>query len=126
MRVMIDTNIFDEIINDYEIISNAILSGKISIYFTSIQRREIEQIKDETKRELLLGLMKRLEANIIPTSFSFSHVDFSHFSFSTGEIVSEIENGNIKNHFDALIADSAFINGLQLPSNKCLCTILIL
>jgi len=117
MRVMIDTNIFDKIVNDFETIDTAISDGKLEVFFTSIQKREIEEIRDEKKREQLTNLMKKWEANVIPTSFSFRHIDFAHFSFASGEIMSEIERGNVKNHFDALIADAAFAEGLSLITN---------
>ena len=113
-RIMFDTNAFDELYKtspDFECIRK-----EYEIYITTIQEAEILNIPDsmKDKRAQILAIISQLGAKIVPTPFTWDHIDFSMFSFSSEPSYWTILKHTKGNKQDALIAATAIHNGCIL------------
>ena len=117
IRIMLDTNAFDKLIEVGGI--DVSYSEKIQFFITNIQIKELASIPDEKidKRINVFMMVCNLRPTIIPIAFSFSNLTFSHLKYSGGEIVSDIRKENGSNEKDALIADAAVKEGCILITN---------
>ena len=105
-RIMLDSNIFDEVAKNKSIFKTAVEHGIVDFYVTSIQIEEIASIPDtkKEKRICIFQSFTELRPRIVPTPFSFSRIDFANVSFEPGPDFSFIPNGSEK---DRLIAETA-------------------
>ena len=117
IRIMLDTNAFDKLLEAGGIDASNL--GKIQLFITSIQIKELASIQDKqiNKRINMFMMVCNLRPVIVPIAFSFSNLTFSHLKYSAGEIEGDIRKENGSNEKDALIADAAVREGCILITN---------
>lgn len=107
IRIMFDTNAFDKIKSDVPLLKNA--TEKYEFYITSIQIEELAAIPDDKKNIRISNLKNlcQIRPIVVPTPFTFDHVDFGCFTFHSEPKYSQFLNENKSNMNDALIAAAA-------------------
>jgi rRNA-processing protein FCF1 len=78
---MIDSNIFDKLDQDptaIERISKLVNAGVVQIFITSVQRNQLNNISDITKRDRLLSIVHRLNMKQLP-------VEYAPYGYAYGE-----------------------------------------
>ena len=111
-RFMLDTNIFDKLLNDEELIGR--LRNCDDLCITNIQKAELYMIPDSDKKSKILKLFDYLNIRTIPHPFSFQYIDFEYFSFVSRKEVEDLKIGNERHLEDALIETSALMENLTL------------
>lgn len=118
MKVIFDSNVFDDIIKgkiDLDIINK---SG-IDIYITHLQVDEINECPDKEKRALLFNFMTTIRPNKIPTEsfcIGVSRINGTKINDGSG-LIEKLQAGNPNNANDALIGETAIRNELTLITN---------
>lgn len=117
IKVMFDSNAFDKLLKVKSI--DCFRSGKIHLFITNIQIKELASIPDteKNKRIDLFMTVCTLCPTIVATTFSYSNLTYSHLRYGAGEIESIIRKESGNNEKDALIADAAVREGCILVTN---------
>lgn len=105
MKIMLDSNIYDELIEKPEVVEA--IKSKHDIYITTVQIKELARIPDEKKKEKILRVLDVISPQQVPIPFSFSNMDFASFRFSWGQYKDLITGNSKQMDDDALIADVA-------------------
>jgi predicted nucleic acid-binding protein len=110
MRFMLDTMIFNHIVDDPAfamVVRNAAHSGSITIVSTHIQEDQIADNPDDEKREAI----SRIPRTVVPTTgfaLDVSRLDMARFANDeTSATIERMGQRHLKNTKDALIAASA-------------------
>lgn len=118
-KYMFDTNIYNRLLDGY--VDIAILREK-ACYATHIQLDEIQATRDSERRSQLTGVFSEIQTRQIPTEstvWDISRWDMAKFGDGEkyGQILLKLDARNKKkanNVQDALIAETALLNGLVL------------
>ena len=117
MKIMFDSNVFDEIYNSTEALERIVSLKENEYYITSIQKSELESISDETKKQALLSICI-VVAQIMPTS---AVVGFSRVGdcvvVDEDDVYSELLNATHSNVKDAMIGSAAKREGCTVITN---------
>ena len=119
LKIIFDTNIFDEILNGSLNINDLIqFKEKAEFYITHIQVDEINKCSDKERRAKLFLLMGKLQPIIIPTSsFILGKSRLGEARLGNGIIFKDLQQGNMKHASDALIGETSIREGLILVTN---------
>lgn len=109
---MLDTNCFDSLLELGETELHK-LKESFQFFVLTIQRQEIANTPDETKRKKLLEVWDNLDPSIIPNETTvlngFARVGSTKLGI--GYNYKKILSSSKKNINDSLIAEAAFLNG---------------
>ena len=114
---MLDTNVFDYLLENQDIIEKFFKNKKF--YITSIQMSEVENITNSDRRKSIQGIMKKIKIKVVSREFSVWRDDL-HWSDDDiwgGELSDDfirIENGNPNNQKDAMIFEACKRHKLAL------------
>lgn len=114
LKVMLDSNVYDELINSPEVVKE--IGAKCEVYITAVQHNELRKVSDIYKREKIDNLIKVLSPVQVSVPFSFSNLCFSHMDFGPGEYTKDIEGNSRQMTNDSLIGDAAIENECILVS----------
>ncbi len=117
MKLIFDTNTFDDLINGTLNIET-IIKNDFQVFLTHIQIDELNECPDNERRARLFNSMIEIKPTKIPTeSFIIGVSRIGSAKLSDGNLFNELRNGNIKNTNDALIGETAIKNNLILVTN---------
>lgn len=119
MRYMLDTNIFNRVLDGKFALSA--LPGS-SFAATKVQLEELKRTSDQVRRTMLLQKFEEIGPDIIPSSFSLgiAGAGFNEGTWSNGDDAQKLHaalealRSKFNNWHDALIAEAAFIHGCGL------------
>ena len=116
-KIMFDTNAYDKLQNNIPTLKHTL--QKYDFYVSSIQITEILAIPDEKKdiRNNNLRNLIELRPTLVPTPFTFDHLNFSSFSFSPEPSYWHILKESKANRNDALIAATAIHEDCRLVTD---------
>lgn len=116
-HLMLDSNVFDTLIKDDELL--IAIKDRACTYITDIQVNELSNIPDERKKREIFHVVDEIKPVILAHALNFSHVSFSNISFrSDDEKVADFQNGHFDKFLeDALIAETAINNQITLVTN---------
>ena len=121
MRVMIDTQIFDELIEDSDTLGSLlelINNQKIELLITTAQDREIEKIPDKDKKNKIRAVpTTKVGTPLFILGYSAMNLDELGTGEEDGIRYSEIEAGNPRHKEDALIGITAAQKAKILVTN---------
>ena len=131
MRVIFDSNVFDDIIAGRLDVSVLIRKrvkiqkwyadrGKrVKIYITHIQKDELAACRNEQRRTQLLQCMASIGVHTLPTeSFCIGVSRIGEARISDGsDLIRKLEGGNPVHIQDALIGETAIKNALTVITN---------
>lgn len=120
---MFDTVIFNRIVDGFLDVS--VLIGKVDVYVTHIQRDELNATSNAKRRELLQKTFHEVSAKTVPTEsaiFGVSRFDEARFGAEDGlylkiKVVLDAKKLKQNNIQDALIAETAIVNGFTLVTD---------
>ena len=118
MKVVFDSNVFDDIITG-KIDINRLIQNGLEVYITHLQVDEINECPDSEKRAQLFNSMTELRPYKVPTeSFcvGISRIGSAKINDGSG-LIQKLEAGNSNNAHDALIGETAIKNSLTLITN---------
>lgn len=118
MKVIFDSNIFDDIVTG-KIDINILIQNGIEVYITHLQVDEINECSDTEKRAQLFNSMTELRPYKVPTEsfcIGVSRIGDAKINDGSG-LIQKLEAGNSNNAHDALIGETAIKNGLTLITN---------
>lgn len=118
MKVIFDSNIFDDIVTG-KIDINILIQNGIEVYITHLQVDEINECSDTEKRAQLFNSMTELRPHKVPTEsfcIGVSRIGDAKINDGSG-LIQKLEAGNSNNAHDALIGETAIKNGLTLITN---------
>jgi predicted nucleic acid-binding protein len=131
MKYMLDTNIFNSLLDESTILENLPKDGQFIA--TAMQIWEISQTKNELKRQKLLDKFYEVGPEKVPTvSALWGVTSWNEGCYGAGEhyqVILEKLNSKNKskknNHIDALIAETAMsLNAVLITSDKDLCSVI--
>ncbi len=115
-KLMLDTNVVDELLDDSHLVKYiiaAVESGNVQLFVTHVQADEIGRMTGEkaTKREALLGVLTEVPASSVPTAgIVIGHSRFDQTMFGSdhnAELFHVLKGGNSKHIEDAQIVLTA-------------------
>ena len=120
---MLDTNIFNHILDNKILIEN--FPENLNLFITHIQLDELEKTRDQNRRKMLLTIFKKIDQENIPTEslvLSVSKLGKAKLGDENGlykKIKLDLDEKEIKqnNKQDALIAKTTIKNGLILVTD---------
>lgn len=118
MKVIFDSNVFDDIVTG-KIDINILTQKGIEVYITHLQVDEINECSDTEKRAQLFNSMTELRPCKVPTEsfcIGVSRIGSAKINDGNG-LIEKLEAGNPNNAHDALIGETAIKNGLMLITN---------
>ena len=60
LRIMLDTNVFDLLLDDEKLLSELENARSLRFYATDVQRDELGRVPDESRRTAMLSILERL------------------------------------------------------------------
>lgn len=117
MKVIFDSNVFDDLING-KLDIETLKTGKYKVYITHIQVDEINECPDNEKRAKLFNFLTEIRPEKISTeSFIIGTSRLGSAKLGDGNLIEELRMGNYKRTNDALIGETAIKNSLTLITN---------
>lgn len=118
MRVIFDSNVFDDIIAGRLDVS-VLIRKRVKIYIIHIQKDELAACRNEQRRTQLLQCMASIGVHTLPTeSFCIGVSRIGEARISDGsDLIRKLEGGNPVHIQDALIGETAIKNALTVITN---------
>ena len=121
LNAMLDTNIFDRLLiqpASVDFLNNLVRANKVQLFITAVQRNQINQASDETKRNALLSILERLHVQKIPVEFApYGYVYGECYGGLSPDVTLDREDfikSNNKHIEDAIIAATASSKKYQM------------
>ncbi|MCO8287259.1 hypothetical protein [Tetragenococcus halophilus] len=118
MDIMFDTNAFDKVIANFDIVINS--SRENQYYITYVQKKELDKIPSikQEKKDRLFEVIEELNVKkTLSSSFILNHTPLGEGKLGSGKVYNELLNASKNNKEDAIIGDTSVNEGYTLVTN---------
>jgi hypothetical protein len=122
-RAVLDSNAVDPLIdlpNALDTVVDAVRSGALDLLFTHVTVDELAAVPDLNRRSTLLVALISV-GRMVPTGFiawDVSRWGQARWATAAPQVIESLRSGNIDHTRDALIAETAAVEGCALVTNE--------